>query len=216
MYEEVGPRTQPGPPSRRSFAVRGLAALAVVAALATGCQSGGGDEPTKSPTPSPTITVTPVPGSVKVQGLSFVAPEGLTKVDARADQANPKASYELVGKAEPPTSPPRLDVFVEKGDVGSLQVRTAQILDLTQLQLQDAKVVGNKAVKVPGATGARLIEVEFTCTGTTGKEEIPCKQVELLVQMPNKPQYGIRYGMATKQYDKATIDALVKSVRAQP
>ena len=201
---------------RPRAAARMVAVLAVACTLATGCFSGGEQASSPTPTPTPTVTVTPLPGSVAVQGFSFVPPEGLEKVKSRKERVSPKASYEYVGKAEPPTSPPRLAVFVEKGDVGSLEVRTAQIVDLAQLQLQDAKVAQNKSIKVPGAEAARLVEVTFTCTGTTGEESIPCRQFEVLVQMPDKPQYGLRYGMSTKQYDEQDVDALLESLRAQP
>lgn len=197
---------------------RGAATFVAVTVLAVGCQSGGGDASSSSPTPttSPTTKVTPVKGSTQVKGLTFLAPDGLKKVEKKEDRANTAAAYEMSGTAKPPTSPPVLDVFVDKRNSGSLKVRTAQIVDIARLQLPDAKVVKNEPLKVPGAKAARRIEVTFTCHGTTGKEEIPCRQVELLVQMPRKPQYGIRYGMATAQYDAAAVDRLARSLRAQP
>lgn len=193
--------------------IRVLAAVAAATAFSVACQGGGGSEQSASPTPRPT-SATPVPGSVQVQGFSFLPPDDLTKVENRQEQTNTNAAYEMVGDAEPPTSPPTLDVFVEKGDVGSLKVRTAQIVDLVKLQLKDAKINQNKAIEVPGAQSARLVDVSFTCTGTTGEEEIPCRQIEVLVQMPDKPQYGLRYGMATEQYDQQAVDELLTSLRA--
>lgn len=177
--------------------------LAVVA----GCR--GGEEPKTSPSP----TVTPLPGSIQVRDFSFVPPDGLTKVEERGKQQNTNASYEMVGKAKPPMSPPRFDVFVEKGDVGSAKVRAAAIVDLANLQLDNAKIVRNERVKVPGAVDARLIEITFVCGGTTGKAEVPCRQFEVLVQTKTKPQYGLRYGMPEKHYDKAAVDDLTDSLR---
>lgn len=200
---------------RRATTIAGTAALTCVLVLAAGCGGAGGGHSSSSPTPTASTSVTPLPGSVKVSGFSFVPPKGLTRVTKPADRANPKANYEMSGKAKPPMSPPTLDVFVEKGDIGSLQVRAAQIIDLAHVQLRNVEVVQNKAIKVPGASAARIIQFSFTCTGTTGTAAIPCRQVEVLVQMPHKPQYGLRYGMATKQYDAKAIQRLLGSLRAQ-
>lgn len=201
---------------RRAMTIAGTAVLTGVLVFAAGCGGAGGDKSSPSPSATPTASVTPLAGSVKVQGFSFVPPKGLTRVTRPADRANPKASYEMSGKAKPPTSPPTLDVFVERGDIGSLRVRAAQIIDLAHVQLRNVEVVQNKPIKVPGATAAQLIELSFTCTGTTGKAAIPCRQFEVLVQMPHKPQYGLRYGMATKQYDAKAVQQLLGSMRAQP
>lgn len=186
---------------------RAVAALLLPLAVAGGCRG----DPEAASTPSPTVT--PVAGSVQVRGFSFVPPDGLSKVEDRGEQQNTNASYEMVGEAEPPTSPPRLDVFVEHGDVGSAQVRAAAIVDLIKLQLTDPTIVRNEPLDVPGAVNARVIEVTFTCHGTTGEEEIPCRQVEVLVQTEQKPQYGLRYGLPEKQHDERVVDELLASLR---
>lgn len=190
-------------------ALRTVGALVLLLAVTAGCR--GGEDPRSSPSPTPTVT--PVAGSVQVRALSFVPPDGLTRVAERDKQQNTNASYEMVGTAKPPTSPPRFDVFLEKGDVGSAKVRAAAIVDLANLQLDDAKIVRNERIEVPGAVDARLIEITFVCGGTTGKAKIPCRQFEVLVQTERKPQYGLRYGMPEKHYDKAAVDELTRSLR---
>lgn len=204
---------------RRYRPVTAVAAALCVAALIGGCQSGeperSGRKATSSATASPTQSTagSPGKGSVQVRDLSFVPPEDLTHVTNKAKQGNPKARYEMVGKVKPPLTPPVLDVFVEKGDVGPLKVRTASIVDLLKLQLRDPKVVRNEPIKVPGAVGARLIEVRFTCQQADGNGTFPCRQLEILVQRHQKPQYGLRYGMPEKTYDKQAAEGFVGSLR---
>lgn len=198
--------------------VTAVAALCV-AALIGGCQSGepgpSAGTPTRDTATShpPSATPTAEAAGVRVRDLSFAPPDALTHVTDKAEQGNPKADYEMVGKVKPPLTPPVLDVFVEKGDVGPLQMRTASIVDLLKLQLKDPKVVRNEPIEVPGAVGARLIEVRFTCTQADGDGTFPCRQLEILVQRERKPQYGLRYGMPDKSYDKKAVERFVASLR---
>src|SRR5690606_14018081 len=117
-------------------------------------------------------------------------------------QRNTKASLELVGTTKSKVASPTLDVFVEREKVGDVEVRATSIIDMMKAQLAELKVVRNMKVDVPGAADARVIEVTYKCLVDREKEEyVPCRQLELLVQMPDAPQYGIRYGMAESDYD---------------
>lgn len=193
-----------------STALKLAAALAAVV-VAAGCQPSGADKPPASPTPS--AKVTPLAGSVAVQQLSFVPPPGLWHVTDKGQQRNPNASYEMSGKAGKAVAPPVLDVFVEHGDVGPLKARTASIVDMVKAQLRDAKILRNQQVRVPGAQSAQIIEFTFTCQGPDRSRKTPCHQLEVLVQMPHKPQYGMRYGMPASLYKKANVDSLLGSIR---
>lgn len=186
---------------------KALKLSAVIAALvvAAGCQQGGAK--------APSATVTPLAGSVAVQHLSFVPPPGLRHVADKGQQRNPNASYEISGKAGKAGSPPVLDVFVEQGDVGPLKARAASIVDMVNAQLRDAKILRNQQVRVPGAQSAQVIEFTFTCQGPDRSKKTPCHQVEVIVQMPHKPQYGLRYGMPAALFKKANVDALLASIR---
>lgn len=188
-----------------------LSAVLAAVVVAAGCQQGGADKPSASPTSS--ATVTPMPGSVAVQHLTFVPPPGLRQVTDKGHQRNPNASYEMSGKAGKAVAPPVLDVFVERGDVGPLKARAASIVDMVKVQLRDAKILRNQQLRVPGAQSAQVIEFTFTCQGPDRSKKIPCHQVEVLVQMRHKPQYGMRYGMPATLYKKANVDSLLGSIR---
>lgn len=183
--------------------VRFLGAVFAVVILAS-CQSG-----TKAPTPA-----SPKPGSTQVQGLAFVPPDGLKRVEDKTKQRNQNASLEMVGKTESEAAAPALDVFVERGKIGPLDARTASIVDMIKLQLTDPEIVRNEKIDVPGALEGRVIEATFSCgVGGQSGSSVPCRQVEILVQMPKKPHYGIRYGMPERDYSESELDALVSSVR---
>lgn len=189
-----------------SAVTRRLGAALTALLVLTACQSGGDEQPTPTPAKAK-------PGSEQVEGLAFVPPEGLEKVE-KAEQRNPKATLELVGTTKSKAASPTLDVFVERETVGSLQVRSTSILNTLKASLPELKVVRNEKVDVPGALDARVIEVTFSCLVDAEKEEyVPCRQVEVLVQMPSQPQYGLRYGMPASDYTKADVDAYVSSLR---
>lgn len=191
---------------------RRIRAICVAAAgmlLAAGCQSGGAHPKTSAPL---THRPTPAAGSVSVQGLTFVPPTGLKHV-AGGKQNNPQATYELAGRPQGKLSPPILDVFAERGNVGPLKVRVTSIVDQVNAQLKGVKILRNQQIDVPGAQAAQVVEFTFQCTDGNGGSGYPCHQVELVMQMPAKPQYGIRYGMPQREYHKTTVDALLSSVR---
>ena len=191
---------------RRLSGPVGMAVAALL--LAAGCQ-GGGD---RASSPTPSQRVTPLPGSVEVQGVNFVPPDGLTRAE-KDELRHGNAAYEMVGDAKPPTPPPTLDVFVERGDVGPLKVRTTTVVNGLNLQAENVRFVENRRVRVPGAEAAQLIEVTYTCSTEDGEKKVTCRQLELIVQMPNAPQYNLRYGLTSGDYSKADFTALVSSVR---
>lgn len=202
---------------------------AAAAALVAGCQADGSSEsghssPTATPSsattsaratsPDPSGTSSAAAGrNVTVRELTFTPPEGFRRVHKTAQQRNAAAAYELVGKKKPPVAAPILDVFLEKGDVGTAKVRASSIRGLINLQLKNPKIVTYKAIDVRGARGGWLIETRFSCVGKKGKQRVPCHQIDVLVETPGKPQYGLRYFAAEKQYDEKGAERLLSSLR---
>lgn len=194
---------------------RQLAALGAAVALVAGCQGSGG-ETASSPAPSsaaPSATrITPAPGSVVVQQLSFVPPDEFHQVTDEAERTHEQAAYESVGEpSDPSTVDPTIYVFVEQADVGPVSARRVAFVNTANLQFEDLEIVRDEAIQVPGAAAAHVVEVTYTCGEGTG--EYQCHQIELLVQRPENPQLGLRIGMAEDDWDEATVDALLSSVR---
>lgn len=193
---------------------RQLAVICAAVALVAGCQGGG--EEASSPAPSsaaPSVTqVTPAPDSVAVQQLSFVPPDGFHQVTDEAKRTHEQAAYESIGEpSDPSTVDPTIYVFVERADVGPVSARRVAFVNMANLQFEDVQIVRDEPVQVPGAEAAHLVEVTYTCGEGTG--EYQCHQIELLVQRPQNPQFGLRIGMAEADWDAATVDALLSSVR---
>lgn len=192
--------------------------LVAAAALVAGCQAGsarGGSSPTPS-SPQPTIgtpSSEPPGDTVTVEGLSFSPPAKFRHITKTTNQRNEKASYELMGPKRSNIAAPIVDLFVERGDIGSAKVRAASIRDLIKLQLTNVHIVTDKQIEVAGAKRGWLIETKFSCTNAHGKAIAPCHQIDVLIQTKAKPQYGLRYFASQREF-KATIKKqLLSSLR---
>lgn len=202
---------------------RCVLSLATAAVLVAGCQAGspqGGSSPTptspppSSPQPTAGTPSSPPPSdTVTVEGLSFTRPAKFRHVKKTTSQRNEKASYELMGPKKSKIAAPIVDVFVERGDIGSAKVRAASIRDLINIQLKNVHIITDKQIGVAGARRGWLIETKFSCTNSHGKAIAPCHQIDVLIQTKTKPQYGLRYFASQREFKPKIKKRLLSSLR---
>ncbi len=177
-----------------------LIVLFLAVATLTGC--GGGGSEASTPTGWK---------AVHTEGLTLAYPSSLSSRPEN-ERAKPKAALELEGPQKNGLRPPTLFVFVERGPVGSLRFREDLLIRVLKDQLPNFSFQSRRDLEVPGALAARVLEFTFT---SPNEASVPWRQVEVLIQTRDGPQYGIRYGAPSAQYDEQMVKQLLDTLRVQ-
>jgi hypothetical protein len=213
-----------------------LAIALVVTAMVTGCagrdtpeggqgsgQSTGGTAQQGASAPSgaaATAAVVP-PGwkTYEASGLSLAyPPDWRPRTEPEAQQPTFKFGVPFTGQ---PSPPPFLAGFVETEPVGNLAVREPVLRKFLEAGLPNATFEPTRAVQVAGASEA----VEFSYTYTTeGGESVlgtrleptRIRQVDLLVERPGLPKYGLRYGAPVSEFDPQLWRQILASLSVRP
>jgi hypothetical protein len=213
-------------PRRRRTASVGVT-VAVLLVLATACGSDDEASPSAaagSPTGSgsstgATATAT-VPDGWTVRreaGLRVATPEGFEKY---ADDRQSATSTYGVPYTDQPAPPPRLAVFVEEERVGPLAARVPLTIGNIEQEL-GVQVGPVDDVRVVGASEAKQFEYHYTTKGgesVTGATLEPTRmtQVDVLIDVPGLPKYGLRYSAPTDVYNADEWGQILASVEVRP
>lgn len=149
--------------------------------------------------------------TVEQDGISIGVPADFEQVD------NPGSTVSYgIPYADQAFPPPKVDLFVETDQVGSLDVRLPLVVGNIENEL-DITVEDPQDVEVAGASAAVQFSYEYTTAGGTSVtgvelEPTPMRQTDLLIDRPGLPKYGLRYAAPADQYDEALWDDVVASV----
>jgi hypothetical protein len=209
-----------GDTAKRSIVMLGLGLIMVGAAA---CSTGPEDSPesggpaTTAGSVQPTTAAAPVPSGwqeATVDGLTFAYPP---EFERREDV--PEATLQVgVPFTGQPAPPPQVQVFVETGEVGPLEVREPLTRAQIQQQLGPVSIPSSTPVPVTGASAAVEFTYEYTTQGGTSVldtplEPTPMRQSELLIDVPGLPKYGLRYSAPAVEYDEDVWQAIRSSIR---
>lgn len=178
----------------------GLALVLLAALAAGGC--GGGDS-----------QGAPAPDGwerVNAAGLSLAHPPSLSS-RPEGERLKPNAAMELVGP-EGGQVPPTLFVFVERGPVGTLQMRQEILTGVLKAKLKDVSFDSRRDLEVPGAAAARVLELTYT---SRPPANVPARQLEVTIQMEEGPQYAIRYGASEKHWEAEEVQRMLDTLRVE-
>jgi hypothetical protein len=200
-----------------------LTLVLALTVVATGCAGGSGgsaQQTGSAATAAPQTAVVP-PGwkTYEVSGLSLAyPPHWQPRTEQEALQPTFKFGVPFTGQ---PAPPPFLAGFVETEPVGNIAVREPVLRKFLQAGLPGATFEPTRKVQVAGASEA----VEFAYTYTTqGGESVlgtpleptPIRQVDLLVERPGLPKYGLRYGAPASEFDPQLWRQIVASLSVRP
>ena len=204
----------------RSIVVVGLL-LAVGLPLGCSAQSpdaaDSGSGATSPASTRATESSRPVPAGwqeATVDGLTFAYPAEFERRDD-VPEASLQVGIPFTGQ---PAPPPQVQVFVETGEVGPLEVREPLTRAQIQQQLGPISIPTSTPVPVTGASAAVQFTYEYTTQGGTSVldtplEPTPMRQSELLIDVPGLPKYGLRYSAPAVEYDQTVWRGIVDSIR---
>lgn len=202
------------PPPRRH--ARLLALACAVPLTVVGCSTGS--DPAGAP-PPPAPSDSAATGSSVPAGWTTVEQAGMTlAVPPDFEPIQPSGATVTYGipYTDQTFPPPKVDVFVEQEEVGSLEVRVPLVVGNIENEL-GISVEEVEEVEVAGASAAAELSYEYTTAG--GKsvsgvqlEPTAMRQSELLIDVPGLPKYGLRYSAPTEQYDEQVWEDLKASV----
>lgn len=196
-----------------------LAVLVVAAVLAValaGCTDGGREE---ADAPSPTATAVPEGWRAQqIEGLRVLVPEEFEELSggATAEGVTQKYGVPYTDQTSPP---PVLQVFVEQGEVGPLDVRAPLLVGSLEAEL-GIEIPEPQEVEVEGAVTAAEFTYDYrteggtTSSGTT-LEPTDIRQSDLLVETEGLPKYGLRYAAPADQYDEELWRTVVETLQVE-
>jgi hypothetical protein len=181
---------------------------------ACGGDDDGRDEPTAGPTASsdaarPAGDLPAGWTEQRVEGLRFGVPEGYEAAPVQRTDQGSRATFRSTDGAEVPA---RIDVFVETGQVGSLEIRGGLLRSRLQAEL-GAQMGEPEPVDVEGASDAEQFAYTYEIDTSTGRTSV--RQVDLLVDRPSLPEYGIRYAATADAYDDEVWQQLRASLAVE-
>lgn len=146
---------------------------------------------------------------MEAAGLSLAHPPSLSP-RPEGERIKPDAAKELVGP-EGEQVPPRLFVFVERGPMGTLQMREEILTGMLKAKLNNVSFESQRDLEVPGAAAARVLELTYT----TQQSATPARQIEVTIQTEEGPQYAIRYGASEKHWNGKQVQRMVDTLRVE-
>jgi hypothetical protein len=203
----------------RSFALVSVLALLVVVA---GC--GPAEQATQGAAPAASTNAgqpkTPAGWKTHtVSGLSLAyPPQWQPRTEQEAQPPTFKFGVPFTGQPEPP---PFLAGFVETEPVGNLSVREPVLRKFLEAGLPTATFEPTRRVQVAGASEAVQFFYTYTTQGGesvlgTRLEPTRIRQVDLLVERPGLPKYGLRYGAPADEFDEQLWQQILASVSVSP
>lgn len=198
---------------RRSARVRLLIAVAapsLLIAVMGGCSSETEvhRQPVAEATVVPTSKAAVPEGWVVRRGPGFtLALPATWQPRPEAQRMAPKASLEIgVPFTGQSTPPPVLLGFVEREQVGPLEIREMVLRAQLSAGLEGSTIGKSQHVKVAGATDAVWFDVLYEDEGGTSVLGTPLKPCtfryrELIVETPGLPKYGFRFAATTTEFD---------------
>ncbi len=138
--------------------------------------------------------------------LAFALPEDFRQTGGSTTDQGSQTTWQLDDGAE---VSPRVDVFVEDGQVGTLEIRGGLLRSRLKAEL-GAEVEDPTPVDVRGASGAE--QFFYTYDVDTSEGSTPIRQVDLLLDRPSLPKYGIRYAAPADAFDDELWEQLRSSM----
>ncbi len=211
------------------FRLTGTAVLLGCLALVPAACSGGSEATgERTPTPAPTVSpsgsgsptgVTPtVPDGwapARQDALTFALPAGFTKRPSGTGMPGAAAQWTKTDSTRLAV-PPAAAVFVETGRVGPLGVRTELLKDTRTAQLGAEPKGPARAVRVPGALGATVLEWAWDYAFVADEPPVPSRQVEVVVQTSGAEQYGVLLGGPAAYLTDQVVADFLASVAVKP
>jgi hypothetical protein len=199
-----------------------LACVLALTAVLVGC--GGGNRSAQqstasAPAQAPAAVVPPGWKTHETSGLSVAyPPEWQPRTEREARPPTFKFGVPFTGQ---PAPPPFLAGFVETEPVGNLSVREPVLRKFLESGLPNAVFEPSRRVQVAGASEA--VEFFYTYTTSGGEsvlgtklEPTQIRQVDLLIERPGLPKYGLRYGAPVSQFEEELWRQIVASLSVRP
>lgn len=185
--------------------------LLVLLGACSGGDDGGdppsGDEPTASSEAARPGTDLPSGWTEQqLEGLRLGIPGGFEGAPAQRTDEGSQTTFTATDGAAVPA---RVDVFVEQGRVGTLEIRGGLLRSRAEAEL-GADVEDPTPVDVRGASEAE--QFFYTYDVDTSGGSAPVRQVDLLVDPPGLPKYGVRYAAPADAFDDDLWEQLRSSV----
>jgi hypothetical protein len=210
--------------SRRPHPLWALGALLAAVALTACSGSSGGTATsagattpaTSSPSAAP-ARPTPPPGWTPAQQgrLAFALPPGFTARPGGAGMPGAAAQWTKTDAPELKI-PPAVAVFVETGSVGPLEVRTQLVTQARTAELGAEPVGPAGDVRVPGSTGAKVVQWRWDYDFLRDQPPVPSRQVEVVVQTDGPEQYGLLLGGPVDFLTDEVLSAFTGSLAVLP
>ncbi|WP_311208849.1 MULTISPECIES: hypothetical protein [unclassified Aeromicrobium] len=177
------------------------------------CSGGddGGDPPSDEPTASSEASQ---PGAdlpsgwteQQLEDLRLGIPGGFEGAPAQRTDEGSQTTFTATDGSEVPA---RIDVFVESGRVGTLEIRGGLLRSRAEAEL-GADVEDPTPIDVRGASEAEQFFYTYDIEASEGSTSI--RQVDLLVDPPGLPKYGVRYAAPADAFDDDLWEQLRSSV----
>lgn len=138
--------------------------------------------------------------------LVFALPQDFRQSGGNGTDQGSQTTWTLDDGSEVPA---RVDVFVEESQVGTLEIRGGLLRSRLEAEL-GAQVGEPEPVEVVGASDAEQFTYTYEIDTSAGRT--PVRQVDLLVDRPSLPKYGIRYAATADAYDQDVWEQLRSSL----
>jgi len=195
---------------RRRLTAACAVGLLVLLGACSGDDEGGdpsADEPTTSSEASQPGTDLPSGWTERRAGeLGFALPEDFRQSGGSTTDEGSQTTWTREDGAAVPA---RVDVFVEEGRVGTLEIRGGLLRSRAEAEL-GADVEDPTPVDVRGASEAE--QFFYTYDVDTSGSSTSVRQVDLLVDPPGLPKYGLRYAAPADAFDDDLWEQLRSSV----
>lgn len=140
------------------------------------------------------VAGTPAGWTSQRQGvLSFALPPGYVAVAPGAGVAAATAQWTKAGDRALAV-PPAVVLYVEDGAVGPLAARAALVTRSRSAELGAQPWRPLRSVPVPGSAGALAVQWSWDQPMGASAKPVPSRQVEVVVQVPGRQQYGLSIG----------------------
>lgn len=190
---------------RRRLTAACAAGLLVLLGACSGGDGGDpvADEPTTSSEASQPGTDLPSGWTEQqVEGLRLGIPGGFEGAPSQRTDEGSQTTFTATDGSEVPA---RIDVFVESARVGNLEIRAGLLRSRAEAEL-GADVEDATSVDVAGASEAEQFFYTYDIEASEGSTSV--RQVDLLVDRPGLPKYGLRYAATAGAFDEELWEQL--------